>query len=146
MKDKGYIDGHLISRLGFPSLIQNISLTHVNLVHEILEKRKFNCNLIRSQNSKSLFDAKNKMKTYSRCRICGFNAGYFPWGADGKSPDFTYCSCCGCEFGYQDSSLAGIRNWRKEWERSGYAWKEPDQRPENWDLEQQLASIANEFL
>ncbi len=80
------------------------------------------------------------MKTYSRCRICGFDPGYFPWGADGKSPDFTYCSCCGCKFGYQDSSLAGIKNWRTEWirlERTG---------PENWDLEQQLASIANEFL
>ncbi|KON79178.1 hypothetical protein APS47_01540 [Leptospira kirschneri serovar Mozdok] len=86
------------------------------------------------------------MKAYSRCRICGFDPGYFPWGADGKSPDFTFCPCCGCEFGYQDSSLAGIKNWRKKWEQRGYAWDEPGQRPENWDLEQQLASIANEFL
>lgn len=35
------------------------------------------------------------------CPVCGYDAGYPPWGEDGRLPTFDICACCGTEWGYE---------------------------------------------
>jgi len=79
------------------------------------------------------------------CRICGLAQPEPPWGVDGRTPDFTFCPCCGVEFGYQDCTLVGIRRFRAAWIENGAKWDSPKEKPENWSLEAQLENIPDEF-
>lgn len=80
-----------------------------------------------------------------RCRVCGYKSADPPWGADGKTPLYDFCTCCGVEHGYQDSSPNGARNYRAEWISAGTKWEEPDAKPEGWDLAEQLRHIPPDF-
>lgn len=79
------------------------------------------------------------------CRVCGLWFEDPPWGEDGHSPDFTFCACCGVEFGYQDCKPEGARLFRKAWIEKGANWDEPKMRPANWRLEAQLEQVPAEF-
>lgn len=88
----------------------------------------------------------HKIDKHKICRVCGlYYPDFFPWGPDGDSPTFDYCSCCGIEFGYQDSNVAGCHAKRMDWIRKGSPWKEPERRPLNWDMEAQVAQIPEEY-
>jgi hypothetical protein len=82
----------------------------------------------------------------NRCRVCGYGASEPPWGADGTSPTFEYCPCCGVEHGYQDTIPAGARLHRRRWIAAGGAWDDPGERPAGWILEDQLTFIPADFL
>jgi hypothetical protein len=56
------------------------------------------------------------------CRVCGYEDDEEPWGADGRTPSFEICPCCGVEYGYEDSTVIGIRRYRESWIRSGAPW------------------------
>lgn len=78
------------------------------------------------------------------CLVCGLDLRDVnddpPWGLSGTDPSFTYCPCCGVEFGYQDSSLAGVRRQRDRWLLAP-EWDKPNERPSDWSLEDQLAQL-----
>jgi hypothetical protein len=80
------------------------------------------------------------------CRVCGFRLQDPPWGDDGKSPSYDFCSCCGVEFGYGDASIIAIKTRREKWITSGANWDEPKLRPVNWNLEDQLQNVPKEYL
>ena len=80
-----------------------------------------------------------------RCRVCGYKTEDPPWGNDGRTPLFDFCPCCGVEHGYQDSSPAGSRRYRAEWIAAGAKWEESVNRPEGWDLSEQLRHVPPEF-
>jgi hypothetical protein len=80
-----------------------------------------------------------------RCRVCGLTLDCRPWGEDGKNPTFMYCYCCGVEFGYTDATPAAIKKFRLAWLAKGAPWAMPEFKPENWDLNEQLKSIPEEF-
>jgi len=80
------------------------------------------------------------------CRICGLAQARAPWGEDGKTPTFEICDCCGVEFGYEDATSKGVREYRKRWLDHGAEWWEPTRRPENWDLSEQLRQVPGDFL
>lgn len=82
-----------------------------------------------------------------RCRVCGLLSEDIdkPWGGDGKTPSFNICNCCGCEFGYPDGLLSGIRKFRENWIAKGALWRDEKARPENWNLEEQLKKIPEVF-
>jgi hypothetical protein len=84
-------------------------------------------------------------KELYRCRVCGFEEPVPPWGEDGATPTFDFCDCCGVEFGYADSSLAGIRRYRERWLAEGAKWHSPQYKPEGWMLEEQLQHIPIQF-
>lgn len=87
-----------------------------------------------------------KRSELSICRVCGFDNGdYFPWGEDGHNPEFTICECCGAESGYEDSSIWAIHTHRNKWLQSGAQWREPEYKPEGWNLEEALARIPKVF-
>lgn len=80
-----------------------------------------------------------------RCRVCGWVLAEPPWGEDGRSPSYEICSCCGCEFGYEDCRASGILTYRKKWIDSGGVWFSPKDKPEGWSLEDQLKQIPEEL-
>jgi hypothetical protein len=50
------------------------------------------------------------------CRVCGLDCSPFlPWGADGTTPSYSICSRCGVEFGYEDTSDAGVLIFREKY-------------------------------
>lgn len=85
------------------------------------------------------------MKEYIYCRVCGLRYNSPPWGVDGLTPTFEVCDCCGVEFGYEDSTLSGIRNYRENWVENGAEWSNPKLKPPDWNLEKQLKNVPREF-
>jgi hypothetical protein len=86
------------------------------------------------------------------CRVCGFNykdiiddPSDLPWHADGRSPTFEICICCGCEWGYHDYKNELILAYREQWEKENKKFSEPEFCPVNWDVNKQLALIPYEF-
>lgn len=85
------------------------------------------------------------MKNEHYCRVCGFFIKDKPWGSDGKSPTYDICPCCGVEFGNEDYSIDSIRKYRTHWINAGTAWFDTNQKPDNWNLEEQLDNIPIEY-
>ena len=87
---------------------------------------------------------RNNIDSY-KCRICGYLNAEQPWGADGLTPNFDICPCCGVEFGYEDATPKAILNYRSKWLAKGAPWGNKGAMPEGWDLDQQLAGIPKKF-
>lgn len=80
------------------------------------------------------------------CRVCGLLQIDYPWGENGDTPTYDICPCCGVEFGNEDYTIVSIREYRKEWLRNYNGWFEPSKRPKDWNLEEQLKSIPEEWF
>lgn len=84
------------------------------------------------------------------CLVCGLcfdpEIDELPWGEDGVSPTFAFCHCCDTEFGYQDSSVLGMKRHRQRWIADGYRWTDPDKRPTDWNPAAQLAQLPGRVL
>ena len=87
---------------------------------------------------------KDKLKSY-RCRACGLEQDFQPWGEDGITPAFEICGCCGVDFGYQDCTPASVKKFREEWLKKGGQWLISGEKPSNWSLEEQLKLIPQEY-
>jgi hypothetical protein len=79
------------------------------------------------------------------CRVCGLKQVSPPWGEGGETPSFEICECCGVEFGYEDSTLAGIRSYRAGWLDKGARWFKPRLKPPGWDAAAQLQNVPPEY-
>ena len=79
------------------------------------------------------------------CRVCGLDQGEPPWGEYGDCPTFGICFCCGVEFGYQDCFPEDVERYRNEWLAKGAPWRDPEEKPDNWSLEEQMKNIPDEF-
>lgn len=86
-----------------------------------------------------------------RCRACGYLYDFYPWGPGGIIPEDGTCSCCGCEWGTDDSLFAWVIWWRLDWLDKGAPWWDRGEyklsilQPPGWDLEAQLRSIPMQF-
>lgn len=79
------------------------------------------------------------------CPVCGYPLGnYNPWGDDGKTPTFDICPCCGVEWGNEDYTTESRTEYRNKWLADGAKWFEPQKKPVNWNLEEQLKDIDHE--
>ena len=83
--------------------------------------------------------------TVWNCRVCGLGYDESPWGADDRTPDFTFCECCGAEFGFNDYIPGVVRYFRAGWLERGAPWHYPHFRPDNWDLSAQLRLIPKRY-
>jgi hypothetical protein len=83
----------------------------------------------------------------SICRVCGYSDGSIRWEYfEGVLySQFLICDCCGAESGYEDCLLTAIQNYRREWLESGTKWFCQKSKPENWNLEKQLAHIPDDY-
>lgn len=78
------------------------------------------------------------------CQVCGLNQGFKPWGDQGDLPTFDICGCCGVQFGYEDCTLEGIKEFREKWLREGGNWFSFKEKPQNWSLKEQMKNIPFE--
>ncbi len=80
------------------------------------------------------------------CRVCGLIVeDYYPWGENGDLASFDICGCCGAEFGYDDFEKDDVLAYRKEWLEKGGDWRFKNEKPENWNREEQMKNIPDEF-
>lgn len=68
-----------------------------------------------------------------------------PWGNDGRTPSFDICSCCGVEFGYEDSTRGGIERFRRQWIDSGMKWFHSTEKPAGWNFDEQFGHVPPEY-
>jgi len=81
------------------------------------------------------------------CRTCGlYDPNFFPWGDDGETPTDDICSCCGTHAGLGLDEVDQIRERRRVWFARGCTWSYPEDKPENWDLANQLKNIRPDYL
>ncbi|GIJ00039.1 hypothetical protein CLV28_0960 [Sediminihabitans luteus] len=76
----------------------------------------------------------------TRCRACGWDLGEPPWTAQG--PTRTICDCCGAESGVDDVPVERARDYRRRWIERGAEWFDPEVRPADWDLYDQLTRLG----
>ena len=76
------------------------------------------------------------------CPVCGNpNLAEPPYSAGG-APSYEICLCCGFEFGFDDESNGLTHQaYRKKWIADGANWFDPDEKPQNWVLEAQIANL-----
>lgn len=78
------------------------------------------------------------------CRVCGLVQNDITWEC-GVYPSHNICSCCGVEFGYEDSTINLIHNYRTEWIRNGTKWFNPSLKPQKWSYLKQLENIYDKY-
>ena len=76
------------------------------------------------------------------CPVCGYpELGERPCDVNGN-PSYEICSCCGFEFGFDDSSNGVVfEDYRKRWIDEGAKWFSPKKRPVSWNLSEQLKNV-----
>ena len=80
------------------------------------------------------------------CRVCGYDFGVVVWGESDETPMHGYiCPCCGAQVGLEDINYRGVQLYRTAWLENGAKWFQPRERPEDWDLFEQLKSIPDRF-
>lgn len=79
------------------------------------------------------------------CRVCGFKLNYLPWERYNDDPTFELCPCCGVQFGVMDDRPFLAIKAREDWLRDGSGWFDPNQKPRDWQLEEQLKHVPKEF-
>jgi hypothetical protein len=89
----------------------------------------------------------NGSKSESICRICGYDDGSIRWKLENDKlyPNYLICECCEAESGYEDCLIGAIRKNRELWLNNGAQWKYAKSKPDNWDLEKQLAQIPEKY-
>ena len=78
--------------------------------------------------------------TMSICKICGWPPPKYEEDATIYSAG-EYCDCCGFMYGLDDRNPKYVRLSRQEWLKTGAKWFRLEERPDDWDLEEQLANI-----
>lgn len=79
------------------------------------------------------------------CPVCGYpNLDEQSMDENGR-PSFDICDCCGIEFGYEDCTATSIAEFRDKWIKSGGQWFCENEKPDNWDIKEQLSNINIEI-
>lgn len=81
----------------------------------------------------------------AHCRVCGYKLPFLPWGEDGCTPTYEICPCCGVEFGNEDYSENAIQNYRENWISARCPWFNPQKKPLQWSLDEQLKNVPISF-
>ncbi len=81
----------------------------------------------------------------NNCRVCGLDQWEPPWGNNNSSPSYQICVCCGVQFGLEDETLEQIIEYRKNWLATGATWFNQQQKPDDWDLDEQLQGIPDKY-
>ncbi|KND26030.1 hypothetical protein [Streptomyces acidiscabies] len=77
------------------------------------------------------------------CRVCGQNDGTVLWS--NGTPHYVICDCCGTESGIGDDNLSQARELRGFWVANGAPWDVPRNRPEDWNLLDQMKNLPPEW-
>lgn len=72
------------------------------------------------------------------CPVCGYEGLKESPVSRQNTPSYEICSCCGFEFGFDHDPFIAFR---RRWIENGAPWFMPNLKPENWELEKQLANL-----
>lgn len=86
-----------------------------------------------------------KNKAEYICRICWYE-DYEPFWLETGWPSWQICVCCWSESWYYDTLDNAIKNNRKKWIEWWCKWFDPKEKPENWDIEEQMKNIPEKYL
>jgi len=77
------------------------------------------------------------------CPVCGFNGIDEPPYDEDLMASYKNCPCCGVEFGYDDFKLDNVTFVvaREKWLKSGAQWAQKNEKPSDWNLEEQLKNV-----
>lgn len=76
------------------------------------------------------------------CTVCGYDKLDEPPYDDKNRGNFDICPCCGFQFGVDDDDKGyTFKAYRDSWIGKGAKWFQPDLKPENWNLENQLKNL-----
>lgn len=74
------------------------------------------------------------------CPVCGYDGlEEEPYINGGEAGSFEICSCCKFQFGYYPKKT--IPEYRERWISDGAKWFYEEDKPENWNLKEQLKNI-----
>ncbi|MFN8288397.1 MAG: hypothetical protein U0V74_16690 [Chitinophagales bacterium] len=80
------------------------------------------------------------------CPVCGFDSLRKAPYDDHGYPTYEICSCCGYEFGFDDSSRnESFETYRQKWIDQGFKYFNRSKKPKIWNrevLECQLKNIS----
>lgn len=74
------------------------------------------------------------------CPVCGFEGLDEPSYDEFLEPSCDICPCCGVEFGFDDLEFNNVTfvTARNNWLKNGAKWFNKNEKPKNWNLEEQL--------
>lgn len=82
------------------------------------------------------------MKKYYICPICGYDKLEEPPYDEFGEPSYEICPCCGIEFGFDlENDHITQDEYRKKWINNGGEWFDPQEKPQEWDIRQQLKNV-----
>lgn len=82
------------------------------------------------------------MKKYYICPICGYDKLEEPPYDEFGEPSYEICPCCGIEFGFDlENYHITQEEYRKKWINNGGEWFDPQEKPQKWDIRQQLKNV-----
>lgn len=87
----------------------------------------------------------NKEEFQFYCRVCWYKNIDKPWWDNNKTPTFDICPCCWVEFWYEDNNLSSVISYRNKWINDGCNWFDINLKPINWNLNEQLFNIPDNF-
>lgn len=83
----------------------------------------------------------------SICRVCGLDYGPdHPTWYSIREASFDICVCCGVQFGYLDTSIETVREFRQEWISNGAKWQDHKACPKEWNVFEQMKAIPIEWF
>jgi hypothetical protein len=79
------------------------------------------------------------------CRICGYQSDE-PFWLITWWPSFEICPCCWSESWYHDLQQSAIEKNRQRWLEEWYKWFDEKEKTKNWNLEEQMNKIPEQYL
>lgn len=78
------------------------------------------------------------------CPVCGFSKLEEPPYDSKGYPTYVVCSCCGYEFGFDDSSnKMTFEEYREKWVDEGFKFFSKEYKPQNWSKSMMLKQLEN---
>ncbi len=69
------------------------------------------------------------------CPVCGYEHLPKPPHDEHGCPTYVICSCCGCEFGFDDDSEGHTYStYRKKWIDRGFPFFNKRKQPKGWNI------------
>ena len=70
------------------------------------------------------------------CECCGYALKEDPYPEG--IPAYSVCDCCGMQSGRDDNTKASMLRYRDQWIANGAQWFNPQEKPNDWNLQLQL--------
>jgi hypothetical protein len=74
------------------------------------------------------------------CRVCAYDDHLDDRYLVGE-PQYLICACCGSESGPDDLYPDLVRRSREKWVEGDRTWRDPEERPADWDADAALAAL-----